>query len=60
MLDAGHFHELPLFRPLHQCLTLPEPGKDFRDCHHVLELFRGCPIVGYEIIKQPKHNDQAF
>ena len=39
MPDPGHFYELPLFRPLRQCLTLPEPGKDFRDCHHVLELF---------------------
>ena len=39
MPDAGHFHGLPWFAPLHQRQTLPEPGKDFRDCHHALELF---------------------
>ena len=39
MPDAGHFHGLPWFAPPHQRLTLPERGKDFRDWHHVLELF---------------------
>ena len=28
MPEADHFHELPWFPPLHQCLTLPEPGKE--------------------------------
>jgi hypothetical protein len=37
MPEAGYFHELSWFPPLYRYLTLPEPGKDFRDCHHALD-----------------------